>query len=61
MDFWAVEAAQKQFITKLIVQGLLMLLEDSVEVRCRKCDESLVAECIGDAVKEYSKASRCWN
>lgn len=57
------QAAQKQFITKLIVQGLLMLLEaclggwylragnllfysysmlcqDSVEVRCRKCDEA---------------------
>eukprot|EP00435_Cladocopium_sp_Y103_P053925 s780_g17.t1 len=32
-----------------------ILGQDSVEVRCRKCDEALVAECIGDAVKEYSK------
>ncbi|CAK9009027.1 V-type proton ATPase subunit E (V-ATPase subunit E) (ClVE-1) (Vacuolar proton pump subunit E) [Durusdinium trenchii] len=49
------KAAQKKFITKLIVQGLLMLLEDSVEVRCRKCDEALVSECINDAVREYTQ------
>mmetsp|Transcript_85141 Transcript_85141/g.104406 ORF Transcript_85141/g.104406 Transcript_85141/m.104406 type:complete len:233 (-) Transcript_85141:100-798(-) len=49
------KAKQKQFITQLIVQGLLMLLEDSVEVRCRKCDEALVQECLADAVSQYSK------
>eukprot|EP00438_Fugacium_kawagutii_P035359 Skav207508 [mRNA] locus=scaffold334:412384:415508:- [translate_table: standard] len=49
------KAKQKQFITQLIVQGLLMLLEDQVEVRCRKCDEALVSDCIGDAVRDYSK------
>ncbi|CAE7215871.1 VATE [Symbiodinium sp. CCMP2592] len=49
------QATHKQFITKLIVQGLLMLLEDHVEVRCRKCDEALVAECLDGAVKEYTE------
>ncbi|CAJ1335733.1 unnamed protein product [Effrenium voratum] len=49
------KGAQKKFITKLIVQGLLMLLEDKVEVRCRKCDEALVSECLGDAAKEYAQ------
>eukprot|EP00439_Symbiodinium_sp_Y106_P016491 s2356_g2.t1 len=56
------QATHKQFITKLIVQGLLMLLEDHVEVRCRKCflriaifKLALVAECLDGAVKEYTE------
>lgn len=46
---------QKAFITKLIVQGLLMLLEDNVRVRCRACDNSLVEACLESAASEYSK------
>merc|ERR1712039_510154 len=36
------EATAKQFVTKLIVQGLLMLLEPEVEIRCRQTDVKLV-------------------
>lgn len=49
------QSKAKQFTTKLIVQGLLMLLEDVVEVRCRACDDSLVASCLADAESEYHK------
>jgi len=48
------QATSKQFITKLIAQGLLLLLEDEVQVRCRAEDDALVAGCLADAVKEYS-------
>jgi V-type H+-transporting ATPase subunit E len=46
---------QKAFITKLIVQGLLMLLEDKVQIRCRACDDSLVEACLQSAASEYSQ------
>merc|ERR1712107_964815 len=49
------QATMKQFVTKLIVQGLLMLLEDQVEVRCRTCDDALVSSCMSDAAREYTK------
>merc|ERR1719188_2435741 len=49
------EAKSRDFITKLIVQGLLMLLEDEVEVRCRACDDQLVAKCLENAAKDYTK------
>jgi len=49
------DAKAKQFITKLIVQGLLMLLEQEVQVRCRAVDDSLVASCLADAQAEYAK------
>mmetsp|Transcript_24454 Transcript_24454/g.70737 ORF Transcript_24454/g.70737 Transcript_24454/m.70737 type:complete len:234 (-) Transcript_24454:23-724(-) len=49
------EAKSKEFITKLIVQGLLMLLEDQVQVRCRACDDAAVLACLGAAAAEYSK------
>merc|ERR1712176_643965 len=45
----------KAFITKLIVQGLLMLLEGEVVVRCREADKSVVQGCLKDASEEYSK------
>merc|ERR1712070_41854 len=48
------QATSKAFITKLITQGLLLLLEDEVQVRCRAQDDALVAGCIADAVKEYA-------
>mmetsp|Transcript_80938 Transcript_80938/g.241204 ORF Transcript_80938/g.241204 Transcript_80938/m.241204 type:complete len:234 (+) Transcript_80938:92-793(+) len=48
------EAKLKPFITKLIVQGMLMLLEDEVQVRCRSCDEATVKACLQPAMDEYS-------
>ncbi|CAE8709321.1 unnamed protein product [Polarella glacialis] len=48
-------AADKKFITGLIVQGLLMLLEKEVVVRCRKSDVAMVAGCLKDASDQYAK------
>jgi V-type H+-transporting ATPase subunit E len=48
------DATNKAFVTKLIVQGLLMLLEQNVQVRCRDCDDALVNSCLDAASKEYS-------
>jgi len=49
------KAKQTEFITKLVVQGLLMLLEDEVQVRCRTCDNDLVESCLATAAQQYSK------
>lgn len=49
------ESVAKPFITKLVTQGLLMLLEDEVQVRCRECDVALVQSCLSTAAKDYSK------
>merc|ERR1712216_985879 len=49
------DAKAKPFITKLIVQGALMLLEDFVVVRCRACDDALVSGCLAEASAEYAK------
>merc|ERR1711870_25225 len=49
------EAKQKIFITNLILQGLLKLLEDEVQVRCRASDDSLVKACLDDAAKQYAQ------
>jgi len=56
MEAMKSEATKKDFITKLIVQGLLMLLEDDVQVRCRASDDAVVQACIAPAMQEYSKA-----
>jgi V-type H+-transporting ATPase subunit E len=45
----------KAFLSKLIVQGLLMLLEPEVQVRCRASDVSLVQSVLKDAEAQYSK------
>jgi len=45
----------KPFITKLIVQGLLMLLENEVSVKCRERDVALVKSCLQPASDEYAK------
>merc|ERR1719153_1041329 len=45
-----------EFIRKLIVQGLLMLLEKEVAVKCRASDVALVKGELGRAADEYSKA-----
>jgi len=44
----------KQFVTKLILQGALMLLEDNVTVQCRQCDVQLVQACLPGAQNEYA-------
>merc|ERR1712217_373749 len=49
------ETKSKDFVKKLMVQGMLMLLEDQVEVRCRACDDKLVESCIPDAMAEYKR------
>merc|ERR1711879_903137 len=51
----ASEANAKPFVRNLIVQGLLMLLEEKVEVRCRAVDNQLVESCLQEAAAEYSK------
>jgi len=43
------------YLTKLIVQGMLMLVEDEVSVRCRAVDEGVVKGILGDAQAEYAK------
>merc|ERR1711998_491694 len=45
----------KPFITKLIVQGALMLLEADVAIQCRECDVALVQSCLQPAADEYAK------
>jgi len=47
------QSQSKTFITKLIVQGLLMLLEPEVNVKCRAADLGLVKSCTDAAAKEY--------
>merc|ERR1719378_753119 len=49
------ESTSKPYVTKLIVQGLLMLLEPEVEIRCREKDKALVEGALADAAAQYSK------
>jgi len=49
------EGKSKTFTTNLIVQGLLMLLEDEVEVRCREADQALFKSCLPAAEQRYSQ------
>jgi len=49
------EPKHKKLITDLIAQGLLMLLEDEVAVKCRQCDEKLVQGCLNDAASAYAQ------
>merc|ERR1719450_1140218 len=48
------ESSSQAFITKLIVQGLLMLLENDVVVRCRQSDVAVVKGCLAGAQAEYA-------
>eukprot|EP00747_Dinoflagellata_sp_TGD_P220053 gnl/TRDRNA2_/TRDRNA2_92068_c0_seq2.p1 gnl/TRDRNA2_/TRDRNA2_92068_c0~~gnl/TRDRNA2_/TRDRNA2_92068_c0_seq2.p1 ORF type:complete len:223 (+),score=85.67 gnl/TRDRNA2_/TRDRNA2_92068_c0_seq2:113-781(+) len=48
------EAAGKSFLTKSIVQGLLMLLEDEVIIVCRQSDKPLVEACMSQAANDYA-------
>jgi V-type H+-transporting ATPase subunit E len=49
------EPKHKKLTTDLITQGLLMLLEDEVAIKCRECDQRLVTGCLNDAAAEYTK------
>merc|ERR1711862_1053736 len=49
------EATAKKLYTDLIVQGLLMFLEEQVDVRCREKDVKMVESILGDAAASYSK------
>jgi len=42
------------FLTKLILQGMLMLLEDQVQVRCRADDDGTIQGCFADAQDQYA-------
>merc|ERR1712203_717014 len=48
-------SSDKAFITKLVVQGLLMLLEGDVVVKCRAADKSTVQGVLSGAAAEYGK------
>merc|ERR1712039_1122201 len=48
-------SSDKAFVTKLITQGLLMLLEEQVVVRCRAADKATVQGCLAGAAAEYTK------
>jgi len=45
----------KPFITQLILQGALMLLEENVSVKCRESDVKMVSECLAPAAAQYSQ------
>lgn len=45
----------QSLLVGLITQGLLMLLEDEVFIRCRKEDENIVKGVLAQAAGEYSK------
>lgn len=49
------EGKSKPFVTKLILQGMLMLLEDTISIRCRAADVAMVEGCLPAAIAEYSK------
>jgi len=45
----------KALLCDLIVQGCLRLLESTVTVRCRKCDEAAVKSVLAEAQQKYSQ------
>merc|ERR1712232_1155185 len=47
-------STSKTVVTKLIVQGLLMLLESDVSIECKQSDQSLVESCLNDAKAQYA-------
>jgi len=49
------EATAKKLYTDLIVQGLLMFLEEEVDVRCREKDVKIVESILSDASTKYAQ------
>mmetsp|Transcript_91503 Transcript_91503/g.165219 ORF Transcript_91503/g.165219 Transcript_91503/m.165219 type:complete len:233 (+) Transcript_91503:74-772(+) len=50
----AAQDSSKKFLTQLIVQGLLMLLETEVVVRCRQSDSKILEACLQGASTQYA-------
>merc|ERR1712012_702655 len=48
-------SSNKDFMVKLIVQGLLMFLETEVTVKCREADKTMVESCLQAASDQYAK------
>jgi V-type H+-transporting ATPase subunit E len=48
----------KKVVQKLIAQGLFLLLEPSVSIRCRQQDLGIVNEVLGAAIDEYKTATK---
>lgn len=51
-------AQYKGLLQKLIVQGLIKLLEEDVKIKCRKADVSLVESISAASVKEYQQVMK---
>jgi V-type H+-transporting ATPase subunit E len=51
------QAMYQKVVQKLIAQGLFLLLEKEVVLRCRQQDVNLVKNSIGPALEEYKKAT----
>jgi len=49
------DAANQAFLTKQILEGALLLLEDNIIVQCRECDVSSVEACLEPAAEQYAK------
>jgi len=49
------KGADAGFVTKLIVQGSLMLLEDKVTIYCRQSDAGMVQGCFANASAQYAQ------
>ena len=45
----------KEFLRKLLIQGLIKLHEQKVSLRCRKSDVGVLKSVIGPACEEYKE------
>merc|ERR1712048_740946 len=45
--------AHKELLKKLLLQGLIKLMEANIMISCRECDVDLIEEIKGDAISEY--------
>eukprot|EP00919_Chromeraceae_sp_WS-2016_P074981 GHVR01177443.1.p1 GENE.GHVR01177443.1~~GHVR01177443.1.p1 ORF type:complete len:234 (+),score=66.29 GHVR01177443.1:161-862(+) len=45
----------KKLLIKIVVQGLLRLLEEDVVIKCRECDVKIITEIIPDICKQYNE------
>uniref|UniRef100_A0A7S1F9F1 V-type proton ATPase subunit E n=1 Tax=Noctiluca scintillans TaxID=2966 RepID=A0A7S1F9F1_NOCSC len=48
------KSCDKQFVERILAQGLLALLEEQVVVRCKEADLQLVESCLAPACKLYA-------
>merc|ERR1712007_120166 len=52
------EEKYRELLKSLICQGMLSLLEDAVQIRCRECDVSLVSSVLESAKNTYADIIR---